>query len=183
MTAIIGLEHDGQVYIGGDGVVSMGTMTNRIVNPKVFVKKPMVMGYCHSGRLGNLLKYSLKIPKHPKGKNIFDYLVNDFVRSIQTVLGKHGFFDLEPSKVVACYPILLGYRGQLYEVNGDFQILKYQTNYCAIGSGTELALGSLHSTATIASLVRDPEKRIIMALEAASAFEGSVGPPFTVVKL
>jgi len=180
MTVIIGLEQDDKVYIGGDGVASAGSLTNKITNPKVFIKKPMIIGFCHSLRMGQLLRYSLKIPPHPHGKDAFDYLTTNFISAVQSVLAKNGFFDLDPAKIMSCFPFLVGYRGKIYEVNGDFGFIKYEKKYCAIGAGTELALGSLHSTET---LIKNPEKRIIMALEAASSFEASVGPPFTIVKL
>ena len=61
----------------------------------------------------------------------------------------------------------------------DFHIGEADIQYMAEGAGQDLALGSLFSTANI----KTPRKRVRMALEAASKFNMTVRPPFTIIEV
>lgn len=74
---------------------------------------------------------------------------------------------------------LVGYNKNLYHIGADFQVGIPANGYDAVGCGSELALGSLHSTQL---LKLKPEQRVKMALEAAAHFSGGVEPPFVTLK-
>ena len=74
--------------------------------------------------------------------------------------------------------LMVGYRGELYLIDEDFQVGQLGNNYAAIGVGGPFALGSLHETKN-----KKPEKRILRALAAAEEFSGAVCGPFSVAML
>jgi hypothetical protein len=61
----------------------------------------------------------------------------------------------------------------------DFHISEVDVEYLAEGSGQQVALGSLFSTAA----VKTPRKRVRTALEAASKFIMTVRGPFTIIEV
>jgi len=65
MTCIVGIQHDGRVYIGGDSAGVAGYSITSRADAKVFTVGPYVMGFTSSFRMGQLLRYGLKAPKPP----------------------------------------------------------------------------------------------------------------------
>ena len=70
MTCIVGLEHDGKVYMGGDSaaVGGMDVYPSRI--PKVFQAGRYLIGYTTSFRMGQLLQYGLDKIARKRKKHI-----------------------------------------------------------------------------------------------------------------
>ena len=73
---------------------------------------------------------------------------------------------------------LFGFRGRLFQVQGNFQLIEGAEAYASVGGGSTLALGSFAST----SRERNPRKRMLTALEA-STKNASVAPPFDIITI
>ena len=75
MTCIVGLVHEGVVYIGGDSAgVARLSLTVR-ADEKVFRNSDFLMGFTTSFRMGQLLRYSLKPPRRHPADDINQYMV------------------------------------------------------------------------------------------------------------
>ena len=61
MTCIIGLEHEGSVFIGADSAVGTYYTIQRVRTPKVFQRSQFLIGSSGSVRMGQLLQYSLEV--------------------------------------------------------------------------------------------------------------------------
>ena len=61
MTCIVGLVHEGVVYIGGDSAGVGGMSLTVRADEKVFQNGEFLMGFTTSFRMGQLLRYSLKL--------------------------------------------------------------------------------------------------------------------------
>lgn len=180
MTCIVGLVHEGIVYMGGDSA-AIDTDTLDVVSrldEKVFMNDEMMMGFTSSFRMGQLLRYALTVPDHPSRKDSMAYLVTDFVDAVRGLFHEKGYLTKE-NEQESGGSFLLGYRGELFVIEEDFQVARHKDGYAAIGCGMSYALGSLHSTHTCL----DPFERIRMALDAASHFSAGVQPPYTILKL
>lgn len=171
MTCIAAVQHRGKVWMGGD---SAGTSMNfnqvSRGDKKVFINGKFIIGFSGSFRMGQLLAHKLEIPNQASGKSDMAFLIDDFMNSVKKALNI-GEADLEPY-------FLFGYKGKLYEVQGDFQVGIPRSGYAAIGSGGDLAMGALHAS----QHVRNPERRILSALEAAEAGNAAVRSPFYLLK-
>ncbi|TAL42992.1 MAG: hypothetical protein EPN91_07260 [Salinibacterium sp.] len=177
MTAIAGIVHKGTVYIGGDSAgVDSGLSLVVRADAKVFVNGPMVLGFTSSFRMGQLLRYAFTPPPCPKRADVHRYMVTDFIDAVRKTLKKGGYAKIE-NKVEEGGTFLVGFRGRLFEINGDFQVGEGVDPYGAVGIGRDLVLGAL-----FASEGRAPEERIHTALAAAERFGAAVRAPFTVVK-
>lgn len=176
MTCIIGLEHEGSVYIGGDSAGVSELSLRVVAQSKVFINKDFIFGFAGSFRLGQILQYSLNPPKHVATKSDMAYLVNEFLDSVRLCFHSKGVLD-KPENTGVQGSFLLGYRGKLYEVDSDFQVIKIAVNYASIGCGSDLALGAMH----VLSDITDPVERITKSLNAAEYFSAGVIKPYQIL--
>ena len=75
MTCIVGLVHEGVVYIGGDSAGVAGLSLTVRADEKVFRNSDFLMGFTTSFRMGQLLRYSLKPPRRHPDDDIHQYMV------------------------------------------------------------------------------------------------------------
>jgi ATP-dependent protease HslVU (ClpYQ) peptidase subunit len=172
MTCIVGLVEKGTVYIGGDSAGVAGLNVTIRGDEKVFQNGPFIMGFTTSFRMGQLLRYKFDPPKQTVNADDMKYLVTDFIDACRKCFLDNGFGNASTGGT-----FLVGYRGNLYSIDNDFQVGIPTVGYDAVGCGEHLAKGAL-----FASKGKKPEERIKLALEAAAAFNAGVAPPFTIIK-
>lgn len=175
MTCIVGLVDKGDVYIGGDSAGVAGLSLSIRADEKVFGNGPFIMGFTTSFRMGQLLRYKLSPPAQTVHQNDMEYMVTSFIDACRTCFSQNGFGDKDAS---VGGNFLVGYHGKLYNIEGDYQVGVPKAPFDAVGCGSDLALGAMY-----ASEGMTPEKRINLALAAASTFSAGVAPPFTILKL
>ncbi len=188
MTCIIGLEHDGKVSIGGDSAGVNGSLDIRIrTDEKVFINGPMIFGFTSSFRMGQLLRYSLKVPEQ-LGSETDDYkfMCTRFIDEVRTCLKNGGYASVKNGVDEGGY-FLVGYRGKLYRVESDFQVGKSVQPYEAVGCGEAFAMGAMRtifglSGSDVSGRSLDPAEKIRMALSTASVFSAGVSAPFFVLQ-
>ena len=183
MTCIVGLVHLGSIYMGGDSAAVSGNDIKIRLDPKVFVLgKRFIIGFAGSFRMGQLLRFSLKLPKQKPGQDDYAYMCADFINAVRKCFSAGGYMGKDEEdgdrEEGGCF--LVGYRGVLYEIGQDFQVGINYEPYSSIGCGGNYAHGSLFATAMLGW---DPEKRIINAFEAAAHFSTGVRGPFVILKL
>lgn len=150
VTCIVGLVGVNGVLIAGDAQGSTTWTKREDVQPKVFqLSELLVVGYCGSGRFGQLLQYhvmegleepSLILDEHK-------WVVKEFVPHLRAVADHHGHLHIyleDNSEGIGPSAFLLGVRGRLFTVWSDFGVDEHVLSYDAIGSGAETAMGSLH---------------------------------------
>jgi len=172
VTCIVGIQHSGRVYIGGDSAGVSGYSLTLRADAKVFRVGPYVMGFTSSFRMGQLLRYAFNPPR-PTG-DLDKFMATVFVDAVRATL-KDGGWLTKTSEQEEGGTFLVGARGTLYAVHSDFQIARTIAGYDAVGCGAELALGSLHSTSG-----RQPRARVLAALSAAEAHSSGVAGPFVI---
>lgn len=175
MTCIAGIAKNGKVYIGADSVGVSDHNRSIRNDSKVFIVGEFLIGFTTSFRMGQLLQYSLKVPKKSDNMPVMEYLITVFIPKLQDCL-KSGTFEGEDGGGGV---FLLGYNGKLYKIWQDFQVEEPKCQYSACGSGENLALGSLYSTTSN----EDCSQRIMDALNAAEAFNTNVAGPFNVLSI
>lgn len=172
MTCIVGLVEKGNVYIGGDSAGVSGLSITVRADEKVFHNGPFIMGFTSSFRMGQLLRYKFSPPKQTIEQEDVKYMVTDFIDAAIKCFTENGYGNKSNGGT-----FLVGYNSRLYHIDSDFQVGLQCKPYSAVGCGSDLALGSMYATEGM-----DPEKRIILALEAAAQFSGGVVAPFHLVK-
>lgn len=178
MTAIAGIVEDGKVWIGGDSAGVGGLSLQTRVDPKVFINGEFIVGYTTSFRMGQLLEYQFSAPTPHEGEQGMEYMVRRFIPAVKQCFASGGFETSSSDGQDVGGQFLVGYRGILYEIGGDYQVARIAQNYYACGCGRDLILGSLHTTEMFEL---SPKARITMALEASFEFSAGVRPPYTIL--
>ena len=176
MTCIVGVKTSNGIWIGGDSAVSTDNLVQTLADPKVWMKGQFIMGFAGSLRVGQIVKYKMKIPPINSRKPT-EYMVTGFIDAMRKCLKSAGAAQEDKKLEEQENQFLIGYKGRLFEIDEAYGVCEINGEYIAIGCGTEYALGSLHTTKG-----QKPEKRIKAALDAASYFCEGVRPPFHVVK-
>jgi ATP-dependent protease HslVU (ClpYQ) peptidase subunit len=68
MTCIVGVNHNGNIYIGGDSAGVAGLQLQIRSDEKVFLTGDFIMGFTTSFRMGQLLRYAFSPPEHSQKK-------------------------------------------------------------------------------------------------------------------
>lgn len=179
MTCIVGWAENNNVWIGGDSAGVAGYFLQSRADEKVFKKGEFVFGFTSSFRMGQLIRYKLDIPRPEEGQNKDDYLHVKFLDSVIKCFKDNQYAILKDGEIQGG-TFLFGYRGQLYQVENDFQIAKVRYNFDSVGCGSDLALGCLFGNREIEMT---PINRIEMALKAAQEFSAGVREPFHIVSI
>jgi hypothetical protein len=177
MTAVVGIVENELVWLGGDSAGVGGLSMQTRSDPKVFENGESVIGYTTSFRMGQILEHHLSLPVPYENENGMRYMVKRFVPSVKAVLKGHGFQECENGRESGG-TFLVGYRGDLFEINDDYQVARVRQRYHAVGCGRDLALGSLFTTNGFDIPTKE---RIKLALASAAEFSAGVRPPFTII--
>ena len=182
MTCIVGIEHNGSVYIGADSAGVGNIITPRADIKAFFSKnKEFIYGFTSSFRMGQILQHSFTAPERDKKmKDDFEYLVAVYVPALMECMSERGYASVNNNRVSGG-TFMLGYRGKLYTIDSDFQVGRSLHGYDPVGCGQEMALGSLYTSTKMG--VKDPKKILTLALDAASEFSTGVCGPYNFVTL
>ncbi len=171
MTVVAGLEQGGRVYLGADSATVADYDIDAADEPKVFVLGEFVFGFAGSWRAGQILHYAFTPPKQATRKGDMKYLAVDVIDAVRKAFLEKGYArkddNVESADGAA---FLLGYKGRLYCIGSDYQIVRPRSGFAAIGCGDAFALGSMHGTAYS---VRSPKKRVLVSLQAAASVAGA----------
>jgi len=190
VTCIVGLEHQGAVYVGSDSAgVDSDILEVRVrADDKVFLQcsGEMIVGFAGSFRLGQLARYSLQLPELPapgcSDDDAMRYMVTCFVDSLRQALEAGGAarVDHDSGEAELGGELLVGFRGRLFTVLGNYQVSRYADSYAACGAGAQVAMGALFASRFAGT---EPEDRVRLALRAASEYNTSIRPPFHIVSI
>ncbi len=165
------------MWIGGDSAGVSGLDLRVRKDEKVFVTGEYVMGFTTSFRMGQLLRYTLKVEAYPlDGSNHAAFMSTVFIDAVRKCLGDGGFRE-KKDEVESGGTFLVGVRGDLYFVDDDFQVGRLHENFAAIGCGQFYAMGALAATA---HLDWTPRHRLNRALAVAEKYSVAVRRPFVV---
>ena len=183
LTVIIGLEHEGNVYMGGDSMAAAAWDSNATALRKVFVRtiehenyrrSKFLIGYTDSFRMGQILQYHLTMREQILGEEDEAYMVTVFVEAARECLKSKGYARVENNTEVGGQ-FMVGYNGRLWVVHSNFQVMPYTRGFDAIGAGQNYALGAMPALKRLA-----PEKRIRRSLEITADLCNGVRAPFVV---
>lgn len=177
MTCIVAVEDKGTIYMGGDSAGVAGLSISIRADEKVFLNGPFIMGFTTSFRMGQLLRFKFVPPAQPAGVDDLRYMVTDFIDAVRKSFFDNGFGKKDHNEGGN---FLVGYKGKLYHIGSDFQVGIPTNQHDAVGCGRDLALGALYATKLIKTM--NPSKRVITALEAATAHSAGVAAPYVVLK-
>lgn len=178
MTTIIGLAHEGKVYLGGDGQTTSGWEAIYSAHPKVFTSGLFVIGASGTVRFKNLTQHHFDIPTDAEDKYDMRYMVRVFIPALREALKEHGAMGKISEKDNSDCLLLVGVRGVLYYIGIDFDVTAIASGLHSIGTGSEYAIGAMTAIYSLS-----PRERIERSLEIAARYDIGTSAPFTIVEV
>ncbi len=181
MTCIVGFANEKKMILAGDSAGVGGYDITIRNDPKVFSLKQskgpdVLIGFTSSFRMGQLLM-TMRVPRDDVGQP-FGFMLAQFVPAVRKLFAQGGFMSKENGREEGG-TFLVGYRGKLFTINGDFQVGEPADQYDAIGCGESFALGALD--VLLNQKCVDPQKALTMALQIAEKRSAGVRRPFRMV--
>lgn len=190
MTIIAGIETPQGVILGSDsGCTLEGRLISR-TDRKVFTRgTSLVIGTAGSARQQQIISEYMHFPTEKKPENwVYKrkttrgmtperWMLLCFIPKLKEIFEAHGWTQTDRDRLDYTQTYLLvGVSNHLFAVWSDLQIERTLSGYHAIGSGSELARGSLRSTRDWL----DPQRRIKESLEAAIEFNTACKGPLCI---
>ena len=175
MTCIVAIIKDGDIYMGADSAATddSGTIQRR-KDAKIFKNGNFIIGCCGSLRMAELLRFSFAPPRQTI-KDVYRYMCTIFINAVRKCLIHGGLTKIHSNvEEIEDSSFIVGYRGRIFIIDEDFQVGELHHHYASIGSGEDIAYGSLFTSSDLES----PEERIMFALCAAEEFNNTVRKPF-----
>lgn len=171
MSVVVAVRSPSGVVVGADSIATTETLTMRadpITSGKLFRNGPFVIGVVGSFRFANLLRFwEAPVPKDDIEPGDFvRFMVTEWVPALKNFLKEVGETEAiggEKEEGLSTAAVI-GYKGSLVTLFGDFQIAELIEDYIAIGFGAELAMGSLYTTGIVKSY--PPDMRVTLAIRA-----------------
>lgn len=176
MTCIVAVANEKGYYMAGDRGASDSNIILPLAHAKVWRTGQYLFGY-YGSMDGEKVMYNFN-PPAPKPKDIDKFMLNDFTKALKEFYDEHFVFATQDKD--AEFGMIIAINGYLYEHDaGTMSMTRFNTNHLSVGSGSEYAYGSLHSTQTWS----DGKKRARVAVEAATTYSTSCMGPIDVVEV
>lgn len=180
MTCIIGLEHEGKVFMGADSAWSNGWEWHKTAFQKTFFRNQcFLIGVAGAPRFAQLMQYHLQITPQSEIMSDEEYMVVHFVGQVRQCVRENGFMQTEDGREhIDENRLLVGYKGKCYILESNFQLERRLSGLSAIGSASDYAQAAMVALANM-----QPMARITRSLEICTEFTPNVRPPFRVLEL
>jgi ATP-dependent protease HslVU (ClpYQ) peptidase subunit len=165
MTIVAALEHDDAVWIACDSIVSSGDTVDALGSPKWRRRGDVIVAWCGDVSTAQAIETAHRRQRAP-GVDVLAYVYRVAAQTRRTIRARRVAYS-EVSLLVAV-------AGRVWSVDGNGAVMRSEWGYAAIGSGAELALGSLASTSG------DPSARVVAAVRAACRHSSSCAEPVRV---
>lgn len=171
MTVIAAVVRDGHVHMGADSDSAADSMLFPSQNQKLFRNGEFLFGASGGIRAAQIVRYAFVPPELPEQiapQDLHGFMVTQFVPPLLSILTDGEALSREKGAADSDTRFLVGARGELFEVDYDFNVGWYK-DHAAIGSGGNVALASLHTSAAIdpQGFVLPTHRRLELAVTAA----------------
>lgn len=152
MTCVVGVRSSSGVLLAADSQWSEVNISKNARDAKVVNLSDLVaIGYCGSGRLGQILTYHMEMDDPPLGADEHAWAVRTFVDALRCTLEEYGHLRIESDgeranlESMGDSRFLLAVRGRLFSVYEDFEVLEHEHVFDTVGSGEEVAFGAMRA--------------------------------------
>lgn len=176
MTCIAAIKAEDGIYMMADRQASSEYRVRYYcAKPKIFIRSGMLIGMAGSGTDALIVEHRMEFPEHASDEDAFTYLAKRWLPAYREALKEEERITERDGKKIAESVVLIGYQGELFEVDDEFDLVDEREGIAAIGSGHDLAKGSLYTTGLLLGVDLRPQERLRVALTAARRFDVDTG--------
>ena len=158
MSIIIAIKAAENVIIGSDTQTTIGEIVSNDSSKLHLINFPVektdsteehqeqfLLGVSGNFYLKDLIR-SFKPPFKDDTDSFLDYMYQHFIPEFQSYLDDYRFMEYRNGGNDISSTCLIIYKTQVYRLNYNLTLEEVESEYCAIGSGSEIAYGSLHTS-------------------------------------
>jgi len=174
MSCIIGVVNKNKVYMACDSQYTTSTVKFYSSNDynKVFRSGEFLIGICGSPRMISLLRFQLNVKTQLSEQSDLEYMNTTFIENVRGLFLNKGFVGSFQDGTQKGGVFLVGYRGRIYRVADDFQILSLDGNIFGVGSGSEFALPAFSALDGLAMKTKDKLRIAVLSAEKYDPYSG-----------
>ncbi len=153
-----------------------------MATPKVFRDGEFVCAFSGLLRAGQVVRYVFDAPPMPHAsdeRGMDRYMAGTWASGLRETMLAEGVQGQQAE--TSDFELLVGVRGRLYVVEGDYAVWRCARRYHAAGSGAEFALGAIHALRSGRPKLT-PTAIIQCAIASACEHANTVRGPVTVVE-
>lgn len=176
MTCIVATVNEKGSYIAGDRGASDTNIILPLAHPKVWKTGQYLFGY-YGSMDGEKVMYNFN-PPALRTKDTDKFMLTEFTKALKDFYDEYFVFATQDKELD--FGMIIVANGLMYEHDaGTMSMTRFATDHLAVGSGSEYAYGSLHSTEGWS----DGKKRVRTAVDAAVRYSTSCMGPVDVVEV
>jgi hypothetical protein len=175
MSVVVGVETDDGVWLAADSRFSDDEATNAISGKIFTTEDGLAFGVVGTLQHAQLIQYHLDIELPKENQDEMKWMVTKLVPALRTLCADHQVWEWT-KKTERGLSLLCVVNGQLFGLQEDWSVWRALEGYAAVGSGTSVALGSLHT-----SYEYEEKLRCKMAIEASATHVPSCSLPVHVI--
>lgn len=185
MTCVIAVidKETNKVFMGCDSGVQENWTMLQIKQPKMIKLNDMLIGISGTLRPLQLIQHQLVLADRTEKQSSMEYLVKVFVPAVKQLLVDNDCIMNNDNYKQSDSNLLIGYRGEIFIMDTNFQIVQTNDSYSAIGSGTDTALGALAVFSNMDWMEFSPSYTIKKTLEIAEKHCLGIQKPFKVMSI
>jgi len=162
-----------KIWMAGDRGISDDNTLSVCSSPKVWKKEGYLFGYAGSMD-GDRIKHLFVPPEYEGRGSVDKFMYSRFLKALRKFY-EEWWVD---TSTTSDFGMIICVRGKIYEHNAsDMSLTQYEQDYLAMGSGGDLALGSLYST----QKQKDARKRAVQAVSAAITHSSTCKGPIDIL--
>ena len=181
MTCIVAWTEKGKICIGGDSAGVAGYSMYIRADEKVFKNGEIIFGFTSSFRMGQLLRFSLTLPPKKENQGDYNYMCSDFINAVRLCLKTGGYAKVKEGEESGGM-FIVGFRGNIYTIESDFQVGRQIKPYNACGCGESFALATCWTLDKMNAKM-SLKNKVKIALESAFEFSAGVRPPYHFIEI
>jgi len=176
LTVIVGfIDTENRIqYMGADTMLSACSDAVNSRHEKIFNSGSYLVGHTGSPRANQIIRYVHKFPRYTKrwSDDTTGFMCSKVVPGLMAALIEHGYAKNDCGHFEMEDIFMMMFAGKIYSIWADFQVFEPTTNFFAVGSGAQIALGSMMASADMGL---DAEERILLAVESSIEYSTNVG--------
>ena len=137
------------------------------------------MGYTSSFRMGDILEHIFQPPTLPQDMGEEVYMVKLFIPALIRCYTANQWLK-KVNEVPEGGIFIIGFSNRLFTIQSDFQVSEEESNYLAIGCGSDLAKGAFSAMEEL-NITLDPKIKIKIALTASAKHSAYVGNQYNII--
>ena len=109
---------------------------------KIIKKGDMLIGIAGHLRATNIVEHIFQVPEIEDDQKPIEYLAKQFIPALRETYKQEAYSENDKGKDVNGSTIIIGFKGNVYEISSDYAVTENNRKFMSIGSGSQYATGA-----------------------------------------